>query len=110
MTRAIDLDDYRSKSSRVFAGRHRGEEVRKTARLNDEDKAEDAVEVVIPMDTFSVNSSFFLGMFGDSIRALGEERFREKYHFKGKNISRVLEDGIREALRTGSPLERPRQS
>lgn len=104
MTKRIDLDSYRSKSSRVFAGRSRGEAVRTAAKLDEEDRSAETVEVRIPEDTFSVNSSFFLGMFGESIRTLGEEKFKEKYHFVGKEISRVLEDGVKEALRTSSPL------
>lgn len=104
MPKHIDLDKYRSKASRVFAGRSRGEAVRTAAKLDDIDRTEEIVEVHVPEDTFSVNSSFFLGMFGGSIRTLGEDKFREKYRFVGKDVSRVFEDGVKEALRTGSPL------
>jgi hypothetical protein len=104
VAKQIDLNNYRSKASRVFAGRSRGEAVRMAANLNEADQSGEPVEIHIPEDTFSVNSSFFLGMFGGSIRALGEEKFKEKYRFVGKDISRVFEDGVKEALRTSSPL------
>ncbi|MGH8546153.1 MAG: hypothetical protein ACREX3_21530, partial [Gammaproteobacteria bacterium] len=99
----VDLSAYRSSGVRVFAGRERGKKVRTAAALDRLDHQPDSVEVRIPDDVFSVNSSFFLGMFGRSIRTLGEDRFREKYEFVGKDIARVIEDGIKEALRSKSP-------
>lgn len=101
----IALSDFRSHGSRVFAGRERGEEVRRETQLDGIDADEEqSCEVSVPPDTFSVNQSFFLGMFGPSVRVLGEEGFRRKYVFVGKNISRVLDEGIREALNPDSPL------
>ena len=104
MSDTIDLNDYRSAGSRVFAGRDRGRKVREAARLDDHDKKRDVIEVRVPEDVFSINSSFFLGMFGPSIRTLGEDGFQKRYKFTGKDIGRVIRDGIDEALRTGSPL------
>ena len=105
MARIIDLSEYRSGTSRVFAGRDRGTSVRERARIDDLDRGGEEVEVRIPPDTFSVNSSFFLGMFEKSIQLLGPDAFRQRYHFIGADvIKRTLEDGIAEALRTKSPL------
>lgn len=100
----LDLAAYRSPEVRVFAGRERGQRVREAAQLDKLERKYATIEVHIPEDVYSVNSSFFLGMFGDSIRELGEAAFREKYRFTGKSIDRVLEDGISEALRKRSPL------
>lgn len=107
MGKQIDLSTYRSVGSRVFAGRDRGDFVRQRECLAEMDRDLDpelTVQVVVPGDTISVNSSFFLGLFGDSIRALGEEGFRRRFIFTGHPIGRVYESGIREALTTVSAL------
>lgn len=103
----LDLDRFRSGGSRVFAGRDRGIRVREAMKLDEIDREPEAeVEVIVPTDVFSVNSSFFLGLFGPSIRSLGAERFREVYQFSGRPITRVLEAGIQEASATDSPFPR----
>lgn len=102
----VSLERYRSEGVRVFAGRERGEEVRRKAELDILDERTDVsvIEVLVPLDVFSVNSSFFLGMFGPSVRKLGERGFRAKYRFSGKDISGTVDEGIREALNRESPL------
>jgi len=100
----VDLEGHRSKGARVFAGRVRGQRVREASKLREHDKGDAIVEIVIPRDVISINASFFLGMFGDSIRELKEEGFRRKYRFVGKNVDRVVEDAIAEALREKSPF------
>lgn len=100
----IELDRFRSKGVRVFAGRERGKEVRRVADLNALDNTSSPVNVYVPLDTLSVNGSFFLGLFGHSIRRLGESGFREHYTFSGKNIERTVSECIEEALNTTSPL------
>jgi hypothetical protein len=104
MTHRIDLSAYRTPGVRVFAGRERGREVRLAAELDRLDQLPDVVEIVVPEDVFSVNSSFFLAMFGPSIRTLGEAGFRRKFTFSGKSVDRVLNDSIREALATEGPF------
>ena len=79
----IDLDEYRSEGGRVFVGRERGQRCRQKANLDWLDERETAVEIHVPEDTFSVNSSFFLAMFAKSIRKHGAARFRELYEFTG---------------------------
>lgn len=100
----INLDDHRSHKSLVFAGRERGEAVRKATRLEEIDDSGAKVTIVVPDDVISIASSFFLGMFGPSIRRLGEKEFRARYNFQGIDLDRVIEDGIREALETDNPL------
>ena len=50
------------------------------------DRAGDAVTLVIPKDTYSVNMSFFLGLFANSIRQLGKQEFYKRYQFEGDAI------------------------
>jgi hypothetical protein len=104
MPQVIDLNAYRTPGVRVFAGRDRGKEVRAAAGLNELDRSDELVEIRVPEDIFSVNSSFFLGMFGDSIRALGDSEFRRRFRFVGGKLDELIEDGIREALHSKSPL------
>lgn len=100
----IDLNSYRDPKSRIFSGRVRGEQVRLAARLPELDTSDTEIEVHVPEDAFSVTSSFFLGMFRDSINLLGEEPFRRRFRFTGKNIQRVVDESIKEALKRSSPL------
>jgi hypothetical protein len=102
----IDLDRFRDKGVRVYSGRQRGKAVRSSARLDEYDARGDELEIHVPEDLISLTSSFFGGMFGPSIIALGEAEFRRRFAFTGKDITRVIEDGIAEALKESSPLRR----
>jgi hypothetical protein len=47
-----------------------------------------------------MNTSFFLGLFGGSVRALGKEKFIEKYHFDCDPVHfDTIADGIERALK-----------
>lgn len=104
----IDLGQWRgSPENRVISGQDAGLAARKAARLEVLDKHSEKVIVNVPSDLFAVTSSFFLGMFTASIRLLGAERFREHYEFRGKDLSAVREEVIREALRKEVALSQP---
>jgi hypothetical protein len=101
----IDLERYRDGGVRVFAGRSRGRVVRQAAKLDELEAIENAaVEIHIPDDVYSVTSSFFLGMFGDSIRKLSEAGFRRVYTFSGRDVSKVIDDAIQAVLTVPSSL------
>ena len=104
MAKTIDLEKYRSGNSRIFSGRDRGEAARRAANLDVLDRSGEKVLVIVPSNVRSVNSSFFLGMFEDSIKLLGREGFEERYSFEGPAIERVLRYGIPASLNTTSPL------
>jgi hypothetical protein len=105
---SIDLAKYRSDNSRVYSGRPRGRLVRKELKLINLDKDTQIYEFTIPLDTFSLNTSFFLGLFGDSVRSLGEIGFRNKYLFPGikESIRRNIDSGIERALKEKSVLSK----
>jgi hypothetical protein len=104
----LDLEKWRgAKGNRVLAGREYGQSASKEAKLAELDAQDLEIVISVPVDFIAVSSSFFRGMFGDSIRRLGEVEFRRRYKFTGKNIDRVKEDGIRDALREEFPLGRP---
>lgn len=80
-TMKIDLKHFKRKESKVFTGRPEGQKVRKDLKLDEIDKNDIVVNILIPNDTLSVNSSFFSGMFQKSLSTLGETQFRKKYQF-----------------------------
>ena len=95
----LDLKDY-IESKKVLAGRTNGEDIRKKINLEKIENENKKIEIIIPNDVFSFNSSYFLGMFGESVKKLGKEKFEEKYQFNTKNesIRMNIKDGIDEAL------------
>ncbi|MGV8155206.1 MAG: hypothetical protein ACLKAO_13045 [Alkaliphilus sp.] len=102
----IKLGNYRGKGSKIFSGRPDGERARKDSRLDKYDIEDVKFIIEIPEDTISLNSSFFLQMFGKSVRRLGETEFRAKYEFvtEDKFILASIDDGIKRALKTKSVL------
>lgn len=98
VTRKIDLAKF---GGPTFIGRPNGEAARQKLSLDEIDANEDMViEVDIPETTYSINSSFFLGLFGKSIRKAGsEEKFLNKYKFRthGKEYL-AIKRGIQRAL------------
>lgn len=103
----VDMNDYRSEGGRVFAGRERGTNVRRSAGLDAMDKTGEIVEVKVPDDVYSITPSFFGALFGPSVRKLGsKESFLKKYRFTCEEyIREEIEVGIVDALKRHSPLE-----
>lgn len=89
-----------------MSGRDKGEEVRKLLELDTKDRDTVRVTIRVPPKVLSLNSSFFLGLFGASVKDLGIARFDAKYHFECSSPL-ILEDvdrGKREALIESNPL------
>lgn len=102
----IDLGKYVSPDVKNLSGRPKGEKVRTQLDLDNLDESPDSIIVIESPDRLRViASSFFLGMLGQSVRNLGEEKFLKHYTFKGPAIMRILDYCIREALKEGNPLE-----
>lgn len=104
--KVLDLAQYRSPNSKVFSGRARGERVRTEENLDRFDNSDEKIIVKIPDDVFSFNTSFFLGLFGKSVRSAGSrEEFRRKFIFQSPDYLEVdIEGGIADALRNSTPL------
>lgn len=89
--------------STTFAGRPEGRKVRANLDLDKKDKEPNNYQVVIPNDTTSMNPSFYLGLFFESIELLGIERFQQKYAFNlstmEPRLKEVVEDNLKECLR-----------
>jgi hypothetical protein len=104
--RRIDLDKARTSSgARVLAGRDRGVHWRGVFRLDEIDRTPEPVEIIIPPDIISINISFFLGMFGKSVRALGKDDFVKHYIFKcDEDLRPLINLGVDQALKTSTAL------
>lgn len=81
-----------------FTGRPEGKDVRAELKLDICDSSEYEYNVVLPSDTTSFNPSFFLGLFFDSIKKLGWDKFSSKYTFDLSNMSTELKVVIKEDL------------
>jgi len=93
MNRVLNLADFRRENIRVYSGRERGSAVRAKDGLDKFDREEGSMTIIIPEDTISFNSSFFLGLLGPSVRALGAG-FDKKYSFMAAEIHTAdIEEG-----------------
>ncbi len=84
----------------VLSGRELGVKQRKKLNIDSLDKDQNQYSVIIPENIVSINSSFFLGAFGKSVRHYKtKEKFLEKYEFKcNENTFITITDGINDAL------------
>jgi hypothetical protein len=77
-----DVLDFAKFGGPVYVGRDNGIEARKRFKVHRYDTRGSQVTVRIPNETYSVNSSFFLGLFGDSFKRFGtKETFMAHYNF-----------------------------
>jgi hypothetical protein len=104
----LDFGKYITAGVGILAGRERGHRARTAERLDAVDrKADEMVKVVVPEEVYSINSSFFLGMFEKSIVDLGEAEFRRRYLFEGDVAISARNEGIRIARLFKRPLIDP---
>ena len=102
----IDLSVIQGKKYKVLSGVELGKQARKVFKIDELDAQSEPVTFVVPKDVFSLNSSFFSGLFYDSIVKFKEVGFREKYIFECTDIIRKnVENGIFYVLNTKNLLE-----
>lgn len=84
----------------VLSGRDLGEKQRQKFLIDTLDKDTKLYKVIIPKNIVSINPSFFLGTFGNSVRYFKtKEKFLEKYEFDcNENAFITIVDGINDAL------------
>ena len=93
--------DFASFGGPVFVGRDNGIEARKRFKIEKYDTEASQVIIKIDPNTYSVNSSFFLGLFGTSLKYFGsKESFLEHYRFDApdhvmKTLYSVLETSFK---------------
>ncbi len=105
-TKIIELKDY-IEDRKIISGRKNGIEIREKLKIEDLENNNDIIEIIIPDDILSFNSSYFLGMLGKSVRKYkSKEAFLKKYTFKCNDIVKMnIDDGILDALNNNNALE-----
>jgi len=98
----IKVIDFGKLEGPVFTGRPRGELLRRKLKVDDLDAGDLVVDVQIPESTYSITSSFILGLFGKSVVRLGsKEAFYGKYHFHTSPLfQEVVDTCVTRALQT----------
>lgn len=87
--------DFKTIEGPVYVGRSRGERLRSELNLDNADISDDIVEVRIPDGTYTISSSFFLGLFGPSVvKAGSKSAFYSRYHFICPEFLRGVMDGF----------------
>jgi hypothetical protein len=94
--------DLKALAGRVYTGRDRGEAFRQQIRLAEREAEVDEVEVIVPEGTYSISSSFFLGLLGPSVvKAGSKDAFYTQYKFKTPEFLRdVIDEYVSRALQT----------
>lgn len=80
--------DFKQLGGPVYSGRPRGVAIRKQYALDSVDgDASATVDIAVPDNTYSMTSSFFLGLFGPSVvKAGSSQAFFSKFHFTAKPV------------------------
>ncbi|MEJ1162483.1 hypothetical protein V9K97_02220 [Variovorax sp. CCNWLW186] len=87
----IDLAKY---NGPVYTGRERGKQLREKLALDKFDSEEADVTIVIPEGTYTVTSSFFLGLLGPSVIRCGSKgAFFHRFHFQAPDFLKPEVEG-----------------
>jgi hypothetical protein len=99
MSNAVVID-FANLGGPIFTGRPRGEKLREVLHVEDYDEDDILVVVNIPESTYSISSSFILGLFGKSVvKAGSKEAFYHKYQFKTNELFHgVVDSCVNRAL------------
>ena len=98
--------DFSKFGGPVYSGRAKGELARADLELDAHDANNCHARVIIPEGTFSVTSSFFLGLFGKSVRhAESRDEFLKRYKFNTPDtLKKIIDLFILRALREQTDL------
>jgi hypothetical protein len=82
---------------RNLSGKEAGEAARAYFKLDELDKEDASIAILVPKEVYNISPSFFCGMFGSSYRALGEEKLLTHYQFSSvpEYISKQIFFGIK---------------
>lgn len=96
-------------SVKILMGRDIGERFRKEIKLDELDLTDERVSFLVSLETFSLNNSFFIGCFLNSIRTLGKYQFEYKYRFlyEDNYIQAMISGGIERCERLLRVEEKP---
>lgn len=71
-----------------LSGRERGLAARRMYHLDEIEKSDEPVDVIVPEYIYSLTPSFFQGFFGETVRARGYDAasFKRRFRFKAPDI------------------------
>ena len=102
MNKKIKMNEFLSEmdSMIVISGRNLGYDIRKKIGLDKIDEDGNNYDFIFPENIISISTSFFLGLFGNSVRKFkNKQDFQTKYNIMGNsNLDRNVSDGIVDAL------------
>lgn len=106
----IDLEKYRTKGSKVFTGRERGQSIRNDSKIDELVDSNDIINIQIPTDVMSINPSFLEEFLFNVVKKIGKDKFYEKIKFisesKRYDISEDLEEAVDRILRSNNALSK----
>lgn len=106
----IDLENHRTKGSKVFTGRERGVSVRKDTKIDSLINEYQLIEIVIPKDIMSINPSFLEEFLTNTVKTLGKDEFYKRIKFISSSerydISLDLEEAVDRILRNENALSK----
>ena len=110
MEKIIDLENFRTKGSKVFTGRDRGISVRTESKIDELAKGEEKIKILIPTDIMSLNPSFLEEFLSNVVLKLGKDGFNTKICFYSEStrydIALDLDEAIERILRTENALSK----
>lgn len=85
---------------RNLTGHERGQEARHSFGIDDVDRRDESVTILVPDYIYTISPSFFQGMFGESVRKAGNrDKFLSKFKFVAPPIvNRQILSGINSSL------------
>ena len=96
-TQVIDLQTFRTKGSKVFTGRDRGEQDRIASKIDKLAESTDKIELIIPEDIYSINPSYLEEFLVNVVQKLGKEGFFRKFTVINKGEYQIKKD-LNEAI------------
>ena len=106
----IDLENHRTKGSKVFTGRERGISVRKNSKIDNLINEFEEVIIKIPTDIMSINPSFLEEFLTNVVKSLGKDSFYKKVKFISDStrydIALDLEEAVDRILRNENALSK----
>jgi len=88
----INLQDFRTQGSKVFASRARGKQVRKDSKIDEIETSFDKITISIPVDISSINPSFLEEFLENVVAKLGESSFYSKFSFVNPGRYKIVDD------------------
>lgn len=90
MTQAVNLDVLTQGKVHNLSGHERGLAARQLFELDQLDKLDGPVEILVPDHIYGVSPSFIQGLLSASVKALGSnrDRFFEHYHLIATDLVR----------------------